>query len=228
MVIFTMTLSDKAPAQEPLSGPLFWRLAQGTDRLHEKLDAQLRDRLSISIVNIDDAHTFLRRFDQTIGDRRRARPIPSLDAIPIELEIRIPGYAPDYFFETGFHFVSARFRTAANFPDDAVQYLDAPCTRCTPEAKAKDYKVLWVHHFEDVLDRERSVILPADSYPERSSYVFREDVAVTAPVFQLGLYLAVMLTDATARRLAAEHLDGVAFQDITRYSPEGPFVTMGD
>lgn len=228
MAIDTTSQSAETTTFSKVTGPYFWRLALDLPTEKVQIEAQQHDRLSISIVNIDEAHTLLRRFDQAIGDRRRASPIPPQDAIPIELEIRIPGYAPDYFFETGFHFVSARFRAAANFPDDAVQYLDAPCTRCTPEAKAKDYKVLWVHHFEDVLDRERSVILPADSYPERSSYVFRDDVTVSAPVFQLGLYLAVMLTDAAARRLAAEHLDGVAFEDMTRDSPEGPFVTMGD
>ena len=88
--------------------------------------------------------------------------------------------------------------------------------------------MLWVHHFEDVLDRERSNIVPPESYPERSRYVFREDVPVASPVFQLGLYSAVMLTDAAARRMAAEHLDGVAFADMTRYRPEGPFLTMED
>lgn len=228
MVVNIMTLSAETMAQETTPKPPFWRLDESDDRLHEKIDAHQRDRLSISIVNIDKAHTLLRRFDQASGDRRRANPIPPQDAIAIELEIRAPGFAPDYFFETGFHFVSARFRAAANFPDDAVQYLDAPCIRCTPEAKAKDYKVLWVHHFEDVLDRERTILLPGDSFPPRSTYVFRDDLTVPAPVFQLGLYLAVMLTDTAARRLAAEHLDGVAFQDMTRYSPEGPFVTMGE
>ena len=197
-------------------------------RQGQKMDEQQRDRLSVSIINIDEAHGLLNRVRHRENDRSTLPPLPPQAAIPIELEIRLPGYAPDYFFETGFHFVSARFRLAANFPDSAVQYLDAPCLRCTPEAKAKDYKVLWVHHFEDVLDRQRSVILPLDSYPERSSYVFREDVPVSSPVFQLGLYSAIMLTDAAARRLAAEHLDGVAFWDMTRYTPEGPFVTMGE
>lgn len=228
MAINTTSQSAETTTSSTVTGPYFWRLALGLPTQKAQIEAQQRDRLSISIVNIDDAHALLDRFEQKVNGRRYLTPIAPEDAIPVELEVREPGFAPDYFFETGFHFVSARFRAAANFPGNAVQYLDAPCTRCTPEAKAKDYKVLWVHHFEDVLDSERSVILPADSYPDRSSYVFRDDLAVTAPVFQLGLYLAVMLTDAAARRLAAEHLDGVAFQDMTRYSAEGPFVTMGD
>lgn len=206
----------------------YWELRESYSIGVVKTAAQHRDRLSISIINIEKAHALLDRFGHEENDRWYLTPISPEAAIPIELEIRAPGYAPDYFFETGFHFVSARFRHAANFPDDAVQYLDAPCLRCTPEAKAKDYKAMWVHHFEDVLDRERSIILPPERLPERSTYVFRDDLTVSAPIFQLGVYAAAMLPDAAARRLAAEKLDGVAFWDWTRYRPDGQFVRLGE
>ena len=56
----------------------------------------------------------------------------------------------------------------------------------------------------------------------------RDDLSVSAPIFQPGLNAWVMLTDEAARRLAAAHLEGVAFRDVTRYRPDGQFVRLDD
>lgn len=223
-----MPLSADVMAQDVGPTPRFWGVIEAHHREGEKIEAQLRERLSISIINLDEAHALLDRFRHRGNDRSYLLSLPPEASISIELEMRVPGYAPDYFFETGFHFVSARFRQAANFPDGVVKYLDAPCLRCTPEAKARDYKAMWVNGFADALDREQSTIVSPERFPERSTYVFSEKLAPSAPIFQLGLYGWVMMTDAAARRLAAERLDGVAFCDITHYRADGQFVRMDD
>ena len=71
-------------------------------------------------------------------------------------------------------------------------------------------------------------ILPPERLPERSTYVFCANLSVSAPIFQPGLSAWVMLTDEAARRLAAAHLEGVAFRDVTRYRPDGQFVRLDD
>lgn len=226
-----MTPSAEAQARNSEESPPFWRLMQGDPAHGVKLDAQQRDRLSISILNIEAAHGLLRHFRHEDSDIVYALPVPSDAMIPIELEIRQPGYAPDYFFETGFHFVSARFRAVADFPGDAVQYLDAPCVRCTPEAKAKDYKVLWVHRVEDVLDRERSRFQGFDGPPPygRDEIVYLDGKTVSAPIFHLGIRPWLLLTDAAARRISRAGLDGITFWDLTRRGPGGEwFAPMVD
>lgn len=223
-----MSLSAEAPAPQGPAPTPFWQLAIETSTLKRLLDAHQRDPSSVSVVNRKEAHLLLDRFRHRDSDRSYLTPLAPDAAISIELEMRAPGFAPDYFLDSGYHFVSARFREAARFPDGAVSYLDAPCLRCTPEAAAQDYKAMWVNGFEDVIDRERSEILPPERLPDRSTYVIRDDLSVSAPIFQPGLNAWVMLTDDAARRLAAAHLEGVAFRDVTRYRPDGQFVRLGD
>lgn len=212
----------------------FWCLSETWDTRSEKIDNQLeKDRLSISIANIEDAHKILDSFSSGPFDHAARKAITPDRIIPIELEITAPGYAPDYFFESGFAFVSARFREVADFPSDAVQYLDAPCIRCTPEATAKDYQALWVHHTEDVLDPDKTIIRsPAELTIDellytRNSFVYRKGYHASSPVFYLRHRAETMVTHDMARKLAAARLDGVALEDLTRLTSDLLHPRMG-
>lgn len=222
-------------ATQDASAP-YWRLNSSRESNSQYFEGAKKDRLAISIVNFEEAHILLREHKRGSFMDRRIAVIPPDRQIPIELQITAPGFAPDYLFETGFSFVSARFREVAGLPLDKVQYLDAPCNICTPEAKAKDYKVLWVHHFEDVLDPARTIIrdatrlTPEQLMTTRDTYVYRDGHQVGSPVFHLADRGFLMVTDALARRLARAKLDGVALEDLTSLTPDlqRPTLEVGD
>ena len=214
------------------ASPPYWRLNSTRESNHQYFEGAKEDRLAISIVNIEEAWAILDDFESGPFDNRSIGQISFDRQIPIELQITAPGYTPDYFFETGFSFVSARFREVADLPLDKVQYLDAPCNNCTPEAKAKDYKALWVHHFEDVLDPAKTIVRapsrlsPQELMTTRDTYVYREGYQVSSPVFHLADRGYIMVTDALARKLAAAGLDGVALEDLTSVTPDLQWRTL--
>lgn len=231
-----LAVTAVTPAMPQSSDAPYWRLNSSRESNRQYFAGAKKDRLAISIVNIEEAHVILRAHRSGPFYDTRIDPLSAEAQIPIELQITASGFAPDYLFETGFSFVSARFREVADLPLDKVQYLDAPCNICTPEAKAKDYKVLWVHHFEDVLDPARTIIrdatrlTPEQLMTTRDTYVYRDGHQVGSPVFHLSDRGFIMVTDALARRLARAKLDGVALEDLTSLTPDlqRPTLEVGD
>lgn len=67
---------------------------------------------------------------------------PVDDVPPHSLRITAPGFAPDIFQFSGLYYVSAPFRYAADKAGANAQYVPVDMSGCTPEAHAKDYKVL--------------------------------------------------------------------------------------
>ena len=60
----------------------------------------------------------------------------------IQISVRHPTYAPDFFGCGMFAFASERARKVMNLPDDEVQYLEVDDSNCSDYVKAQNYKAM--------------------------------------------------------------------------------------
>lgn len=139
--------------------------------------------------------------------RRAALPpgVWPLDRLPpFRLTLTDPSFAPDFFRDAGFFYVSRRFRDAAEAAGGKVAYVPVDLTGSHPGALAQDYRMLNV--IELGLDKSPFALTAT---PEGA--------------------LVPTCTDAFAEALQRARLTGIRFRDVVTHAERpAPPLLPGD
>ena len=174
-------------------------------------------------IELGDA---LRQFqlETTAEDYHFAR-LPD-DFLPAVLKLPLGGFAPDFIRLGPYDFASRRLREAMALPPETVQYMPVTLLSGTPEAYARDYRVMRVLVQQSVMDLEESEVTTSKSgwvWREIERFAVRADYTPRFDLFALEEDPAMILaTDSLAEKVLKAGCTGILFIEPEGYKPGYP------
>lgn len=130
-------------------------------------------------------------------------------------------FHPDYFFSHGLGFASARFRETAALPDTVAVFSPVDASRCHARARDKDYRVLWVVPWREMIDVEASDLDFFDpgtgSEPIVAStrrIALLDGFVADVPMFRGRKTRQVFVSDAFAETMLRAGVEGAGFYAV--------------
>jgi hypothetical protein len=202
---------------------LFWIMREQLDTF--ELTGEYASRGQLGIMNSRELKKSLREFKHSLpGDGPFCQQLPN-DFLRAQLKMPQDPFAPDYWRNNNFHFVSAKFREVMGSIRDAVQFFPLHSIKGNADAIAQDYNLMHIRATQLAIDIEKSDLKTEEKISVKTQepylhlfdiekLILRADILSKPELFIVKeIPSIIMVADTLAQRVLETECTGVTFYE---------------
>lgn len=205
---------------------LFWIMKEQLSTFVQS--GEYGSRGEFGIENASELGGALRNFNLGLpGGGPYHQPLPG-NFPRAQLKFPSTGFAPDYFKNNGFNFVSAKFRQVMGIKlveEEVVQFYPLQWIKGNTEAVAQDYNLMHIRAAQFAIDIEKSDLKTEEKISAKTQepylhlldikkLILRQDIPSNPEIFMVEeIPSVIMATDILAQRVLKSGCTGVTFYE---------------